>query len=179
MIRCFIAINLDEEIKKEILKIQNCLPDFSGKITELENLHLTLKFLGEIGDDKLKKIEKKLNEVCFERFSVNLNKIGFFSEKILRIIWMGAGEKDKGLFNLQKIIDDKMSEIGFLREERFMGHLTIARVKNVEDKKIFLQKLKEIKINSLEFDVDKFFLMKSELKSNRPIYTIIREFNLK
>jgi len=59
--RAFISLELPEEIKKEIVKIQNKLPEFIGKKTEKQNLHLTLKFLGEVGEEELEKIKKKLN----------------------------------------------------------------------------------------------------------------------
>ncbi len=66
---CFISINIPEEISKEISKIQNELPNFMGKKTELENLHLTLKFLGEIDEKKVEEVRKKLNEVKFRKFN--------------------------------------------------------------------------------------------------------------
>ena len=58
--RVFISINLPESVKKEIKKIQDSLPNFTGKKTEYENLHLTLKFLGEIDEENLPKKRKKL-----------------------------------------------------------------------------------------------------------------------
>ena len=63
MTRCFISIDLPEIIRREIQKIQEQLPDFKGKLTEQENLHLTLKFLGEISDDEIEEIRKKLREI--------------------------------------------------------------------------------------------------------------------
>ena len=54
--RCFIALDLPVEIIKEIKKIQKELPEFIGKKTESENLHLTLKFLGEVSEEKIKEI---------------------------------------------------------------------------------------------------------------------------
>lgn len=178
MRRCFIAINIDEEIKKEIMKIQKQLPDFTGKKTEPKNIHLTLKFLGEISDEKLKIVREKLRETKFPIFFLSLNKLGFFSEKILKILWLGVDFNCKEIFNLQKFIDDKMSEIGFSKEKRFMGHLTIARIKNVENRKKFFEDFGKIKPTELKFEVKKFFLIESELKPGKPIYKIIEEFKL-
>ena len=57
--RCFIGINLPSTAIKEIERLQNIIePYFNGKITESKNLHLTLKFLGEINNDTLKKVKK-------------------------------------------------------------------------------------------------------------------------
>ena len=60
--RTFIAIDIPDSIKNEIIKIQNSLPEFIGKKTEKENLHLTLKFLGEIDEEKIELIKKELRE---------------------------------------------------------------------------------------------------------------------
>jgi len=177
MKRCFIAINFDEEIKNKIVEIQKQLPEFLGKKTEIENLHLTLKFLGEIDDDKIKIVQEKLREIKFKKFFITLDKLGFFSEKILRIVWLGVDENDKEIFALQKIIDDKLSGL-FEKEKRFMSHLTIARVKRVEDKKRFFEEFEKIKLSEFKFEVKEFYLIESELKLEAPVYTTINSFKL-
>ena len=65
--RVFISLNIPKEIKKEIKKIQNKLPEFNGKITEENNLHLTLKFLGEISEQRVEEIRKKLRKINFRK----------------------------------------------------------------------------------------------------------------
>ena len=82
MTRCFISINLPEEIRKEIKKIQEQLPEFKGKKTELENLHLTLKFLGEIDEVKIEEIKEKLKEIKIEKFETEIDEAGIFSERL-------------------------------------------------------------------------------------------------
>jgi len=171
--RCFISINLPEEIREEIEKIQEQLPHFYGKKTELENLHLTLKFLGEINEDKIEEVKNELREVKFERFNSEIDKIGVFSEKFVRIIWLHLTECDE----LQKIVDNKLKGL-FEFERRFMSHLTIGRVKSLKDKKKFLKDLKAIKIPKIKFNIDKFYLMKSELTNKGPKYEIIEEYGL-
>jgi len=97
--RCFISIDLSENIKQEIDKIQNKLPDFYGKKTELTNLHLTLKFLGEIGEDKVKEVKERLSGIDFEKFEAEIDSLGVFSKKFIRIVWLhvsGCEELQKG-----------------------------------------------------------------------------------
>lgn len=171
--RCFISINLPKEIEEEIGKIQEELPDFYGKKTELENLHLTLKFLGEINEDKIEEVKNELREVKFERFNSEIDEIGVFSEKFVRIIWLHL----TGCDELQKIVDNKLKSL-FELERRFMSHLTIGRVKSLKDKKKFLEDLKAIKIPKIKFNIDKFYLMKSELTNKAPKYEIIEEYDL-
>ena len=171
--RCFISINIPKEVVQDIRKIQDKLPEFYGKKTELENLHLTLKFLGEIDEDKIKEVKKKLEEIKLEKFESEINLIGVFSEKFIKIIWLHLSGCDK----LQKIVDEKLKDL-FEKERRFMSHLTIARVKAIKDKKKFLEELKKIEVPKIKFNVDKFYLMKSELTKKGPRYEIIEEYNL-
>ncbi len=171
--RAFISINIPEEIKKEIKKIQDSLPEFFGKKTELENLHLTLKFLGETEEKRIEEIKEKLREIKIEKFKTEIDEIGIFSPNFIRIVWLHMKDCD----NLQKQIDNALKNL-FKPEKRFMSHLTIARVKGVKDKKRFLQELKKRKIEKIKFIVDKFYLMKSELTAEGPRYSVLEEYNL-
>src|SRR3989344_6405757 len=176
--RAFISLDLPAEIIKEIKKIQNALPDFVGKKTESENLHLTLKFFGEISEEKIEQIRENLKKIKFQKFETEIESIGVFSEKIIRIVWLHLTNCDA----LQKEIDGSLKDI-FQPEQRFMSHLTIARVKNVENsprddsskddtavpsgepKKEFLEKLKKIKISKIKFIVKNFKLKSSILNA--------------
>lgn len=169
--RVFIAVEIPEKTKKEIVKIQNELPEFKGKKTEYENLHLTLKFLGEVDEEEIKEIKKRLNQIKLKKFFAEINSIGMFSD---RIIWMGI----KNCRELQKEIDEKLSDL-FEKEKRFMGHLTIARIKNLGNKNIFLEKIKKIKISEMKFEILNFKLKKSKLTRNGPIYEDVEVYNLK
>jgi len=177
--RCFISVNLSPEIKKEIEKIQNKLPIFEGKKTELENLHLTLKFLGEIEEEKLEEIKTRLKEIKFKKFNSTIKNLGFFdnrksknySKKI--IVWLYLSNCVK----LQSFIDDKLLNL-FKKEKRFMSHLTIARIKKLDNKKKFLEVLNKIKIPKIKFKIDCFYLMESKLTSKGPKYEVIKEYNL-
>ena len=168
--RTFIAIEIPEKIKKEIVKIQNYLPEFKGKKTEFENLHLTLKFLGEVDEKKIEEVKKKLREVKLNSFESEIKDIGMFSE---RIVWLGITNCEE----LQKEIDESLSDL-FEMEERFMGHLTIARINEIKHKKRFTEEIKKIKISEMKFVVKNFNLKKSKLGRPKPIYEDIGVYNL-
>jgi len=172
--RVFISIDIPEKVKKEILKIQSQLPEFSGKKTERENLHLTLKFLGEIDNRKIEIIKKKLAEIRFEKFETNIDSIGVFSEKFVRIVWLHMTDCEK----LQTEIDEKLKDL-FAKEKRFMSHLTIARVKSLKEKENFLKQMKKMEISQIKFVVDNFRLKKSILTEKGSKYEAIEEFKLK
>ena len=174
MKRCFVSIDIPEELKRDIEKIQNLLPDFQGRKTEPKNLHLTLKFLGEIDEKKVEEVKQKLGEINFNKFESEIDSIGVFSEKFVRIVWLHL----TNCGGLQKKVDGILSA-EFKSEYRFMSHLTIARVKSLQDKKNFLEKLNKIKSDKMKFGVDSFRLKKSILTKKGPIYKTIEEYKLK
>lgn len=177
--RAFISIELPREIINEVKKIQELIKKqniFTGKFTESENLHLTLKFLGEIEDDKIEKVKKRLEGIKLgKEIFVELGDVGIFSKSFVRIIWVKL--VGKGVFQLQKEIDKSLSGL-FEKEERFMSHITIARVKKVSDKKKLFGYLKSFKPRKVTFGVNKFYLKKSDLFLEGPVYTDIKEYNL-
>ncbi len=170
--RVFISIDIPEKVKEEIKKIQDNLPEFLGKKTEVGKLHLTLKFLGEISEEEIKEIKKRLETINFEKFKAEINSMGVFSKEFLKIIWLDIKNCDE----LQREIDNILSDL-FLKEKRFMSHLTIARVKNVENKKDFLEKLNQIKIPKINFIVENFKLKKSLLTNQGPDYQDIEIYS--
>ena len=176
--RLFIGIFLTEDLKKEVIQIQSKLKKldlFNGKFAESENLHLTLKFLGEVDKDKVKDITKSLSEIKGSSFNSKLDQLGIFTPANPKILWIHIG----GAEELQKSIDEKMKEMGFKEEEKFMSHLTIARIKQMNKtlvKKLF-EEMRKITMNN-EFKVEKFALIESILTSQGPEYKIVKEFKL-
>jgi 2'-5' RNA ligase len=168
--RCFIALDLEKEFVKEIVSIQNKIRKqnlFLGKFTESENLHLTLKFLGDIDDGKIEEVKEKLKKIKFLGFNVEFGEVGVFSKSFPKIVWVKLN--GVGIWNLQKQIDDKLNGL-FDVEEIFMGHITIARIKKNHDKRELLNYLKSIKPKNLSFNVKEFSLKKSELFPEGPRY---------
>jgi|SRR3989344_471051 len=177
--RVFISIEPSEHVKSKIFHEFETLQNknlFKGKFVEKQNLHLTLKFLGEISEEKLEEIIKKLNEIKFQKFNCEVGKTGFFdNEKYIRIIWVELA-CDK-LKELQKQISEKIPEIHSDLKE-FNSHITTARVKSVINKERLIEDIKKIHLKDLNFEVNEFLLMKSELTELGPIYRVIEKFKL-
>jgi 2'-5' RNA ligase len=174
--RVFIALDLPREGINEIERIQELIKKknlFMGKFTEGENLHLTLKFLGEISDEKIIEVRKRLKDVKFDSFDAELGEVGIFARKFIRIIWIKLNDAGR----LQKEIDKKLDGL-FEPEFRFMSHITLARVKKVGDKKGLIDYIKNIKVKKIKFRVKDFFLKKSELKPEGPVYEDLEEYIL-
>ncbi len=174
-IRSFICIDLPDEIIKEVARVQSLLEKqkFTGKLTELENLHLTLKFLGEIDEIKLNQVKERLSKIKFQPLSLKLDKAGNFNYKgSPKIVWIKiAGDA----FNFQKQVDESLENL-FPKEERFMSHLTVARIKHVKDKKGFIEYINDLNPKKLEFTIDRFKLKSSELRTLGPVYKTIEEY---
>lgn len=176
--RTFIAINFPQEIIKEIARIQSLLSNikFIGKLTEIKNLHLTLKFLGEINLQKREEVKSRLSEINFPSFQAEIGSLGIFThKKSPKILWIKINSLQ--LNKLQKTIDNALSPL-FPKEKRFMSHLTIARIKYVKDIKAFTDYINSIPLKKLSFQITKFKLLSSELKSFGPIYSEIESYKL-
>jgi len=175
--RVFICIDFPDEVIKEIARVEELVSKkkFTGKLTELENLHLTLKFLGEIDDDMLEKVKERLGKIKFKGMELKLGEIGLFNHGgNPKIVWIKV--EGKGIWDLQKQIDTSLKGI-FPEEERFMSHLTIARVKYVKDKADFKKHIENINVKPIKFKIDRFKLKSSDLKKSKlgPVYTTIEE----
>ncbi len=172
--RIFIGLKLPPKTLMQIKEIQDKLPVFQGRKTELKNLHLTLKFLGDVKQDKIQEIKNRLKNVEFEGFESSIEDMGIFDKKKGKgILWLQI----TGCESLQKKIDDALEGI-YTKENRFMSHLTIARIKNLgENKKKFIEELKKIHLPKTFFINENFYLIKSKLKKEGPEYSLLEEYS--
>jgi len=175
--RLFIAIELSEEAKRSIEKVKEGLKGIKGaKPVAIENIHLTLKFLGEVADDKADEIVTALEQVKFKPFNISISKLGVFpNESRISVLWVDAMPAEP-LFELKKQIDAALPR--FKDDHPFKSHITFARIKyiaNEADKKKIIDALKK-PIDKTEFSVDKFILYKSTLTPEGPVYEAVKEF---
>ncbi|WP_048203614.1 RNA 2',3'-cyclic phosphodiesterase [Methanocaldococcus infernus] len=170
--RAFLAIDIPKDIKEEIYKFQKNFKIRGIKLVEKQNLHITVKFLGEIDEETLNKI---LNlDLRIEPRTVKLEGLGVFpNPNYIRVIWIGV----QGLVELFKEIDEKLHSLGFEKEKSYVPHLTIGRVKFIDNKKELRERIEKFEdINFGTFTVDKIKLYKSTLTPMGPIYEVIREW---
>lgn len=180
-IRCFIAIDIEQKnILEKILNIQKILEKSNAdlKLVEPQNIHLTLKFLGEISEEKVKKVIEAMKTLQFNSFKITLKGLGVFpSINYPRVLWIGItnGFKESSLIYLQ--LEDKLAKLGFSKEERgFSPHLTIARVKSGKGKNELIKILEEFKNEDFgETIIESVKLKRSVLTSKGPIYSTLFE----
>ena len=177
-IRAFIAIELPQEIIAFIHKIQEGLRSygFKARWVRPENIHLTLKFLGDINSEDIKKAGDAIISAAGENASMSLGAKGigvFPGVKRPRVIWTGIAGQTKELADLQKTLDGKLETIGFPKEKRpYKGHLTIARIKGKVDAKRLIDAMTEFgRLESKTFMAEEVVLFKSKLKPSGAVYT--------
>jgi 2'-5' RNA ligase len=174
--RLFIAVEVPEGIKRILKSVQEKLK-LDGRMTKTKEFHLTLKFLGEVPEQKLDDIKQSLGKISFDPFKARLSDIGAFPTKNNpRVVWAGL-EPHQTINALQQQVDDTMTNIGFEKDNRFHPHLTLSRIKFCNNRKEFADLLDNIRIEQAEFDIKEFKLIKSTLTPQGPVYDVLALFN--
>ena len=180
-LRCFIAIEITEQIKREIRELIDILIkyDVDIKWLILENLHLTLKFLGNTPDVLLPKIKESLLNIVasYEPFYIKICRTGVFpNRKYPRVIWVGV-EDSEILMKLERDIENSMEFLGYQKEDKeFKPHLTLGRVRSQKGIVHIVNELDHFKGKDFGIIyIDRIKLMKSELKPKGPEYSCLHE----
>lgn len=188
--RSFIAIELSKEIKDFLGSLQDKLKQSGADVkwVEPKNIHLTLKFLGEIKEEKVDKVKLALEESLKDRscFYMQLGPLGCFpNTKFPRVIWIGIKEGDIETRQITEYLEEKMAKIGIPKENRpFSSHITIGRVRSGLNIKNLIASLDTLTANlSAQVlpgqTVNKIILFKSTLTPKGPIYEPVKEASLK
>ena len=181
--RTFVAIEVPESLKPKITSIQNKLEGADIKLVEPENLHINIKFLGETTEDQIPKLIAIVDSAAtkFEPFDIEICSMGGFpSNTYIKILWLGIKEGSNELMGLAEAIDAETKDMGFDEEERtFKAHLTLGRLRSKKGKEIvsdILEKNRDIRVG--KFRANSIKLIKSELTTQGPQYTVIHEAKL-
>ena len=177
------SIDLDDpQILSKIESVTSSLKALGGdlKPVEGENIHLTLKFLGNVSSAKLGEVKKALSQVKFQPFQVEIKGAGAFPNlKRMNVIWVGI---DQGWTEVQQIYEQtetNLHQIGFSRETRpFSPHITIARVRSPrksDETAAFLGHLSEESFGS--FTAEHVRLKQSVLSPSGPTYSTMFAVN--
>lgn len=175
--RMFIAINLPEPLKTELLSYREKWKDIPCRWTAKESLHITLVFLGNTSDTELQEISKILHKVAvkYAPFSIELSRISYGpSLKDPRMVWV-EGKASKELLSLQKDIAKE-----FVEEKRSWAlHLTLARLNELEFRRIDPTERPDVEEEiSVSFPVHSIEIMESKLKRGGAEYTICESISL-
>ncbi len=185
-IRSFISIDIEEQsVINKIREIQTLLEDTYTKIkfVELENLHITLRFLGEINRSQINELITALNTIKEYSFRVHFKSLGVFpSIQRARVIWIGIDDNE-GELKLKELsirinqIIDKL-RMGKKDKKGFTPHLTIGRIKTRPSKRLIEKLIQNADVDIGEIEVRDFRLKQSILTPKGPIYKTLHTFKL-
>jgi len=186
--RCFIAINIDEQIRKALGSLQNELQSKADikksdvKWVKPEAMHLTLKFLGEIKDEQTVDVCNITKEVAsrHKSFELDVESVGYFGGRSARVLWVGAGQDCENLLQLQNDLEQQLALAGWPKETRkFSGHLTLCRVRNSKAGFKLAQMTEKYKdFNLGTIPADSVSVYQSQLTPKGPVYTVLGNYKL-
>jgi RNA 2',3'-cyclic 3'-phosphodiesterase len=179
--RAFIAIDLPESVREKLAEIESELrpATSAARWVAPESIHLTLKFIGEISEARLRDIDQALEGLTWRPFQVSVRGVGFFpGTRSPRVLW--AGLTASTMNDLAKEIDVRMERFGFEKEKRaFRPHLTLARAKQTRLEGALVESAKRFEnVDCGSFTVERCFLFRSTLKTGGAVYTKLKEYIL-
>lgn len=183
-IRTFVAVEYhDEYLHSRFEGAQGRLKETGAsiKLVDVENIHITLKFLGDIEDYQVEEVSQVIRDITFEPFEFTVEGVGVFPNlKRPKTIWAGISSGVDELVNLFNVVNGGLAKLGFERENRrFHPHLTIARVRGGQNRDSLVDAL--LGLEEMEFgkvQVDRIYLKKSVLTPRGPIYSMLAESTL-
>lgn len=171
--RVFIAIEFSDEAKTNIVDIRDRISEYStaGNYTFKENLHLTIKFIGQIEKNNIKVIQDVMKNTAqsMKPFTFTLDSLGRFVRRRKSLIWLGTSDEIEELLILHRALDNGLSTHGFPKDKRsFTPHVTMGREINLT---LPFNQLKEsITVEPISIHVDSLTLMESTRVDGRLVY---------
>jgi RNA 2',3'-cyclic 3'-phosphodiesterase len=183
--RLFIGVPIspDPALGMLLAKLKNSFQQSRINWVKLQNLHLTLKFLGETPVDKVAALVDSLELVASQHqdFGYNFDKCGVFGSRYdPRVIWVGADSHPEAMKKLADEVLNACAASGFPRDrQNFVPHLTLGRIKRLADKNHFQDVMRHLpSTNYQQLNVHEFHLYESVLHPSGPEYSILSTFRL-
>lgn len=183
--RIFIAVNVPDKAKQELLSLREKWPELPARWTKPENLHITLVFLGNTSDKELEEVKRITREVALKHspFPFSFSKVVYGpSEKQARMIWV-KGESQE-LSKFQKELEKTLSSskvLHYVPEKKpWSLHLTLARLREWEFQTIDLEERPDVQEElSMDIPVNSIEIMESRLKRGGAEYYVVESIPLK
>ncbi len=180
--RTFCAIELPAEVRSRlqdhVKRVREAVPDANASWSRPENVHLTLKFFGNVPAEKLPRISEAAERVAgeFSSISIRIGGTGAFRTQVL---WIGIEDPSGQLSALQRRFEEECAREGFAKEDRaYRPHLTIARIRRPEGARQLAEAHRQIKFAFTEIGVKEFVVFRSQLSPKGSIYTPISKHEL-
>jgi len=180
-IRSFVAFEINEgSILKRFTSVQQALIDTGAdmKLVKPKNIHVTVRFLGEISPVMVDEVCEEMNSITFKPFEIELRGMGAFPNlRRVRVVWVGIRGGSEVITDIFNQLENGLCKLGFTPDRRgFSPHITIARVRSGKNRELLIRQI----LSRSDYDfgtikADSLKLMKSVLTPRGPIYSTLHE----
>jgi len=175
--RLFVAFSLPEEVAQSLLALQAGVPGANWRTRE--QLHLTLRFIGEVDGRDAAAIDDALMTISAPAFSLQLKGVGEFGGRHPHTLWVGVNGSD-AILHVQRKIESALQRIGLEPERRkYTPHVTLARLKGTPHGRVIDFLAGHALYASAPFPAEAFILYSSQLSPNGSIYCAERAYRLR
>jgi RNA 2',3'-cyclic 3'-phosphodiesterase len=174
--RLFVALPIPRSVAQSIMLIQGGVPGARWQTSE--QLHITLRFIGEVDGREIAMLDDALAGIGAPAFDLQLHSVGQFGHKQPHALWAGL-RKSEALEHLQRKVDAAIRRVGQPQDAyKFTPHVTVARLRNPENRKMIEWLADHALFTSPEFRVGAFHMYSSRLTSDGSVYAVEREYPL-
>lgn len=183
LMRLFIAVDLDEKTRESISGLMNGFAGsgFDVKWVEPVNIHLTLKFLGEVDEGRIMDVERSISDAVkdVKAFRMSVSDVGYFGSPVhVKVIWVGVKQGRQELIMLSRVLERELSHIR-KEEHEPSPHITIGRVRSGRNREELLRDIEKAShVKFGEVDVKEIKLKCSVLGREGPVYMDVKVFSL-
>ena len=175
--RLFVAVAVPDAIAQGLMLLQGGVP--GARWQSREQLHLTLRFIGEVDGSDMRALDDALAGIDAPAFELQLHGVGQFGNKQPHALW-AAGRKNELLEHLARKVDTAIRKVGQPQDaHKFMPHVTLARLRHADLDKMREWLTAHALFTSDQFAVDAFCLYSSKLTSDGSIYRIEQQYPLR
>lgn len=180
-IRSFVAVDVND--KAVLQRIVDCQIELTRtgadlKLVEPENIHATIRFLGEVDVSLLDQVKNELSQLTFRSFAIELRGVGAFPNPHRpNVVWVGVTKGDEELQRIFSSLEPRLRGLGFPADRKgFSPHITIGRVKSGRNRDILYSAIMDLSDREFgSMTVDSIRLKKSMLTPKGPVYSTIYE----
>ena len=184
--RAFCAVELPDAVRAQledhIGRLREEVPDAAASWSRVENIHLTLKFFGNVEVKRIARISDAAERAVsqFSTFQIGVGETGVFPRPSRpQVLWIGVSDPSGHLMALQEKFEDECAAEGFPREDRaYRPHLTIARLRRPEGARLLAETHLRMRFEPIEIEVKEIVLFRSELSPKGSKYTSLSKFKL-
>jgi 2'-5' RNA ligase len=184
--RVFCAFELPEQlrflIQRHAAKVREALPDVAASWSRVDNIHLTMKFFGNVDQAKVPSISTALAQVAqeFSPIDIVVGGTGVFPRPSRpQVLWIGINDPSGALAKLQQRVEDECARAGFPREERaFRPHLTMARIRQPQNASRLAEAHLRLEFPLIKIVLNELVLFRSELSPKGSKYTPLSKSRL-